>query len=966
MSPDTDQATALADLVGALPPRLRDRFDALDFVERQLPESDELRRFYAAWRQDLRRRVEAGEELPADADLPAWTAGEAPAQKSYRYLAYLVRHLHRHGEDGRRPLAWVHEQMNAVRQQLAGLRRKLQAEGLAVPDGATPAQPTADVPVPAIPVPSQHRTPEPPAPRRSVLEILTDPHSIQWFLAAGGGLFVAGLVLLLWSLKVFENPAVVAGFLGVGSLGLIAAGWAVLSLTRFQLAGRATMLLGCLVLPLNIWYYAASGLMTENFWLPATACCAVYAFAAWRLRDPLFVPILVGGVALTGLLILRDADRFFEVATPAAFLVVLALVCVHAERAFAEGDGPFSRRRFGLAFFYSGHAVLLAGLGLLLGGQIQGVVVRHWWHGPAEYVPLVLTEPPLKALALALVLVGAYLYLYSDLLVRHRRVYSYLAAFCLLWAEVVALDLAGLGLTLETIVFALAGTGLAVHVLEYLWKDRPEGTRSLSVFALLLNLSAVVLAVALHVRVLNPGTFPNEGLTTWWPVAALALVAVSSRFGAYLAAGKSRGREWTYFFATAAATVLAVAEALVLLEVEPRSWHAIVLLLVPIAYVVAARLYRGHSAETPLVWCGHLATAAILACSVPLLYPSASVLDGAAICGLATAFYALNALWRQRAFNVYLATLFGVATLWFGLRHFGFEYVETYTVAVAVAGLAVLLAYRLALIDSWQPRATTAVFQSGNLLASLALVAGFFQVVGKLANPFLRPTLEWFHVGYLAALVGVALLAAVLVLHAGWRRWYVVAAIGTALLGLVVAYQKIDLPPWRVAELAAVGLGVLLLAVSLVGWARERDDQPSDHADFGLLLGSLLVVVPLAIGVGVYRFAPLNAAGQVELSGFDEVLFALGGLALFGVGFMLRLKVPTLLGGLAVVGNLVMLVVLAHRFMDSLWVVASCITAGGLLLFGTGLVLSVYRDWLLALPERIRTGQGVWKVLTWR
>src|SRR5262249_30268457 len=152
-----------------------------------------------------------------------------------------------------------------------------------------------------------------------------------------------------------------------------------------------------------------------------------------------FVPVLVAGLTLTGLLMLADAGKFAEIAGPAAFLVGLAFVCIHAERAFPVGDGPFSRGKFGLAFFWSGHVVLLAGLGLLLGGQLRGLQMRAS-PGLADLVPAVLTDPTLKALALALVFVATYLYLYSDLVVRHFSLYTFLSAFTLLWGEVLLLD----------------------------------------------------------------------------------------------------------------------------------------------------------------------------------------------------------------------------------------------------------------------------------------------------------------------------------------------------------------------------------------------------------------------------------------------------------------------------------------------------------------------------------------------
>ena len=46
--------------------------------------------------------------------------------------------------------------------------------------------------------------------------------------------------------------------------------------------------------------------------------------------------VLVGGVVMTGLLVLADKsiDRFFEVTGPSTLLVAIGLVCIHAERAY--------------------------------------------------------------------------------------------------------------------------------------------------------------------------------------------------------------------------------------------------------------------------------------------------------------------------------------------------------------------------------------------------------------------------------------------------------------------------------------------------------------------------------------------------------------------------------------------------------------------------------------------------------
>jgi hypothetical protein len=961
----------LSDFVAALPPALRDRFEALDFVERRLPQNAALQRYYAEFREWVRERIQRGDKLPAEPALPAWSASESPAQKSYRYIAYLLRQLFEHGEEGRLPLVDIHARTNEARQQLNGLRRKLLADGLVLPYEGTPAQATFDVPVEAIPVAArrredprerhEHETPN--TPRRSILEVLTDPHSIQWFLAAGGGLFVVGLVLLLWSLNVFQYREVTAGFLGAGTLVLLFGGWAVLAGTRYHLAGRALTLLGCLVLPLNFWYYHASGLLTTHLWIPALVGCALYAASALWLRDPVFVPVLVAGLTLTGLLMLHDAGKFSEIAAPAAFLVGLAFLCIHAERVFPEGEGPFSRGKFGLAFFWSGHAVLLAGLVLLLNGQLFGLYIQAL-HGPPGLVPAVLTDPTLKGLALGLALVATYLYLYSDLVVRHVWAYTLLASLTLIWSEILLLDFLGLSIGLEMVILVLAGTGLFINLVQAAWRGEEADLRSLPIpiLALLLNLVALFLAILLHVQVVIPG-LRGEHTITWLTVGTLALVAVSSRIGAALAAGKSAVREWVYFFATAGATLMAVAEVLVKLDVHPWGAQAAWLMLVPILYVLAARLYQGHSAELPLIWCGHLAVP-IIALSAGIasaLWPSAMLANPgllAILCTEATVFYALNALWRQRAFNVYLATLFAVGAIMFELMHLNIHQTEVYTLAIAGTGLVLLVAYRLAVVESYNPRLATAVFQCANLLVSLGVVAGFCQVALRLSDPTTLRPVELRDAGYLGILAGAALVSALLVLEAGWRRWYIVAAIGTGLLASVVFFRFLDLPPWRVAELVAVALGVLLLIASLAGWARESE-EPQDLIGFGLALGSLLVAVPLAVAVGEYRFGYTVSTG-------DEIAFVTAGLVLFGMGFILKLRAPTLIGALAFLGYLVMLIVYAHRFLNHLWIIGIYLTAGGLLLFAVGLVLSVYRDWLLTLPDRIRKREGVWNVLNWR
>jgi hypothetical protein len=45
---------------------------------------------------------------------------------------------------------------------------------------------------------------------------------------------------------------------------------------------------------------------------------------------------------------------------------------------------------------------------------------------------------------------------------------------------------------------------------------------------------------------------------------------------------------------------------------------------------------------------------------------------------------------------------------------------------------------------------------------------------------------------------------------------------------------------------------------------------------------------------------------------------------------------------------------------------AVLLTIGGCVIFGTGLLLSIYRDRLLMLPDKIKRREGVFRVLSWR
>ncbi len=285
---------------------------------------------------------------------------------------------------------------------------------------------------------------------------------------------VVGLVILLWLNDVF-TPPVLAIVLALSNIALLSGGLATIRFSRYQLAGKALSLLSCLVMPLNLWYLHANDLITidGHLWMCAVLISVFYGFAAVILKDELFVYVFSAGVTMTGLLILSDLppspQKFWEIASPATLLVVLGLIGIHLERAFKVGEGPFNRGRFGMAFFWSGQVQLAAGLLLVLGAQIAG----NWLYPfgfKSIYASLQATPSPicgeLRWLALGLVAAGTYAYAWSDLVVRKKGVFLHIAAFMLLWLEVLVVQILDLQIGVDAIIAVLAVTSLLSHVAQ--------------------------------------------------------------------------------------------------------------------------------------------------------------------------------------------------------------------------------------------------------------------------------------------------------------------------------------------------------------------------------------------------------------------------------------------------------------------------------------------------------------------
>ncbi len=198
-------------------------------------------------------------------------------------------------------------------------------------------------------------------------------------------------------------------------------------------------------MPLNLWFYHSHNLVTLDgkLWVAAVVCCVLYAASALVLRDPLFVYVLTAGVAGTGLLILADLHKFAEIAAavddarghgpdrhPRRARVRRQRRAASAANAsgwrFFSPDS--SARRLALLLLAQATTWIIKPIlpaFQIIAPEITTVQRSSWWRSRW-------CSQPRTA------------YVYSELLVRRVGSYVYAAAFTLLWAELLGLQVLNL------------------------------------------------------------------------------------------------------------------------------------------------------------------------------------------------------------------------------------------------------------------------------------------------------------------------------------------------------------------------------------------------------------------------------------------------------------------------------------------------------------------------------------------
>ena len=220
---------------------------------------------------------------------------------------------------------------------------------------------------------------------------LLSPRTIQALLATGGGLTVAGGLVWLVSLGVFEDPRVLASSLIGGTCAVLFAGWGLATRSRYRTAGLAAAGLACVALPPNLWLLHAQGLFTVDggLWAWAAGCAGLQAATVYLLRDRRFLLAVQAGAAITGLLLLGQFGRLDEPLWVAAALAGLGLASVEAVRLFPlsvdNGDGQqFDRDRFAAPLLWGGGALLTGAAAAAGAAELVRHVELTRWLFPFE------------------------------------------------------------------------------------------------------------------------------------------------------------------------------------------------------------------------------------------------------------------------------------------------------------------------------------------------------------------------------------------------------------------------------------------------------------------------------------------------------------------------------------------------------------------------------------------------------
>lgn len=972
--------------------RRQDLRQAIEFAMQNLKYwklDESVQEYYETWL----RRLDSVDEPCDHLKTPQPNESLRSPQQQLRYRMFLEHELDRHVQEGRLPeqlVSNLKQENRRIQDELRGEFKQDLSEGIEEAIDRESAK--------RVEKPSRDESPSQPSEQYSttsiagrLLEAILDPRSLQYLMMLGSGLLVLGLVIWLATQGFFDDPHVIAVCAAIVNLAVLGGGAYLLRYTRFEMAGRGMTLLACLVMPLHLWFYDSQGLIVldegGHLWIPALVIAVLYAVCAILIRDPLFAYAMVGGVTLTGLMILGDQSiaRFWEGAAVSSLLIAIAAIAIHGERAFGPGDGPFNREGFGKAFYRAGHCVLLGGLIVLVSWTISSWTYAGpltdlwslWRHGPLPFEePSLATSAKLKMLVLGLYLAATYLYGYSYFVVTRSPVWLCGGIATFLWAEVIFVDLLPVPVTEELFMIVLTVT--AIFFQAFSWgvrsldqrADEPERSSvlptAMQVVACLFLLAPLAMGIAGYLRASFQFAIPYD-MTPMF-CAAMGTTALACWIGCGLTRDRQANLNLTYAISSCIAVLLSAFGVIAMFKWEAWDLAGPLLMFVPLGYLLASTRSGGHSRtglQSAAVCGTSLLTLAILVSAYGLTIRRIEPITGhasevmlAVFLLEVSLFFAVYSITCKQPVGSFLALLAGSAALVQIEHYLGTSY-EVGLFTFGVIGLIVVFADRLLeLGESVTSSRSASLGLSGQLLLSLAGLGSVFLGLNRLM-------MVGFHGGTLALLIGMiatSLVVAAIVVPREASRWYVALAVLQGCSALLLIAFGLTLEPWQKLEILLSALGAIMLIVAHVGWAQEQERR-EDWVTLALVVGSLCFAIPMMAGLLGQRLDFYHETTPWRL--VHEIGAITVGLSLLGTGILFRLRSTTIVGAVSMllyIGTLVVYV----RLPEQLQGVAVYMMIGGGIFFVVSMLLSIFRDYLLAIPERFRNRRGLFRVLTWR
>ena len=793
------------------------------------------------------------------------------------------------------------------------------------------------------------------APKPALLERLLSPRSLQIMMASGGGLLVVGFAVWLWSIGVFENPLVLATSVGAVNLGLLTLGVWLSNFDRFRLAGRGLTLLSSLLLPLNLWLYDSQGLISLNeggpLWIPALLCCVIYGLTARITKDSMFVYTLVGGIALTGTLFLAGApgNLFWSVIPLAVFLVSLGGVCIYADSWFLDTKSEFTRDKFGKAFFVAGHAVLLAGITLVAGGLFGDFL--------SDTVANIFETPQaMKAFSgkfwvLGVLIWSAIAYFYSNRTRRSHVAFEMMGILMAACAVVQTLVVFEVRITLDGgLVFLMLAMIATNLIRRFLYRvDRLNDGFGIGASLVSLSLIAYVfIQYALNIEFFFAG---------WVNVAQAVLVAGMIYTLPGIWGEKNREAAAPMLYAASVCLAFAAAVAAIGFGFTQIAFVAAFFALIVLAISIVNLFIPGDfpgmfaiaaSNVVAFFWISSIvATGVEFTALVSLSITALTAIS----CGL-LAYDNMNRIAAAYSVASALVLMAQIVVL--------FNLVNGYAIVIAVmvGGIALIVAARTMGSSVSNSDFFKSIHVVGNSLVCVAAAGAALFGFSALATG----TAVFAHVGLILLQLVAIGIAAGMTDDKGWRRGFMVAAIATLGSAIALIAGLSTLTFFQRVEIFSIGLGTLMVVMGYIGWSREKAGQKSDVVSFNLITGSWILVAPFIIGIISDRMAD----GTIDMFRYvHEIGGLVAALALLGSGILCQIRSTTVSGAtlltVFVVSNILLI-----NIPDQLQQTSVLMMIGGAVFFVTAILLSIYRETLVALPKKFREGSGVFQVMKWR